>query len=86
MTAARMVLEIVAYLVGGLLLLVGAVAYRRAEDRGTAWALRTWWDDPSMRFTCRVHFIVMPLAIAFFGVVAIVRAAVLIMTWMSNGI
>lgn len=91
MTAARMVLEIVGYLVGGLLLLAVAYACWRARDRITDWIHNfwgggSWWDTENDRRGSRASAFGIIIFIAFLGVMCVLSSIGLILVWMFNGI
>ena len=91
MTAARMVLEIVAYLVGGLLLLAVAYACWRARDRITEWSFNFWggsaqWGEERGRFAARMNAYGLAFFIAFLGVNCVLSSIGLALVWMFNGL
>jgi hypothetical protein len=90
MTAARMVLEIVAYLVGGLLLLASSYGCWRARERITDWGVNFWGpgfgDDDRTRWAARMGTYGIISFIAFCGVMCVFSSIGLVLVWMFNGI
>ena len=92
-TALRMVLEILAYLVAGLVLGYGAFRLWRARERAavrlldSGWSLvPDWWKDDLMLRNARIQVTGFACFAALLAAVFVGCAADLALTWMFNGL